>query len=490
MSTVGKLRISWSDGRQDEDHAVNLNYWRRTVILLVAGLVNLLPRSGAADDSLIGKRVLTILSNVDIERDGRTIFRCHVGEPLTIVKEEGDRLYVGIGWINRRDVLPIDEAMRRFSQQVETAPTADHYYQRARGYLANDDVTQALLDAHECLIREPKHAEALALCGECWKRKSRLELAEMNVTDAISIKPQAAFYLLRGQVRLRQGMHKSAMEDFDIALQRDSSMPAAHMGRGLCLFYLEKYSEAKDEITQYLTVVGEDVEGYLGRAQCYIATREFDNAASDVTRCIQLEPKDASHYVKRGEISLAAEKYGAAADDFRMAIKLDPVVAGSHFYLGAALIKCNEHDAALRELDRALELDANLVNAHSIRALLWCKRKEYAKAMADLHDAVRIDPEDDASLMLRAWLFATAPDFAIRNGEQALKDAKKACELTNYANAERLKCLAASHAELGEFDEAVRWQKKAIEVNKDQEDKEELEEGLRLFEQKKPLRSD
>jgi tetratricopeptide (TPR) repeat protein len=81
-----------------------------------------------------------------------------------------------------------------------------------------------------------------------------------------------------------------------------------------------------------------------------------------------------------------------------------------------------------------------------------------------------------------------SPEATVRNGEQALKDATKACELTNYESVEAIKCLAAAHAEVGDFDEAIRWQRKAVELNKDEGEKEELAEALRLFEQKKPLR--
>ena len=85
-------------------------------------------------------------------------------------------------------------------------------------------------------------------------------------------------------------------------------------------------------------------------------------------------------------------------------------------------------------------------------------------------------------------MFATAADDDIRNGEQALKDAKKACELTRSASVDGIKCLAAAHAEVGNFVEAVRWQQKAIELNQDQGEREVLAHALRLFEQKKPLR--
>jgi serine/threonine-protein kinase len=99
-------------------------------------------------------------------------------------------------------------------------------------------------------------------------------------------------------------------------------------------------------------------------------------------------------------------------------------------------------------------------------------------------------PEMAQSHLLRAMILGCAFDPAIRNGIEAVKAAEKACKLTEYKDDDCLQCLAAGHAEAGDFDEAIRWQKKAIEINKDIGKALGLEEALRLFDQKKPLRTE
>ena len=63
-----------------------------------------------------------------------------------------------------------------------------------------------------------------------------------------------------------------------------------------------------------------------------------------------------------------------------------------------------------------------------------------------------------------AWIRATAPDPDVRNGRQAKECATRACELSEWQEPGFLDTLAAACAECGEFDDAVRWQEKAIEL--------------------------
>lgn len=74
--------------------------------------------------------------------------------------------------------------------------------------------------------------------------------------------------------------------------------------------------------------------------------------------------------------------------------------------------------------------------------LLW-NQDENEKQMAKLHDRF-------------AWRLATDGRPEARDGHEAIRHAKRACELTGWEDAEHIETLAAAHEEIGDFEGAIR----------------------------------
>lgn len=116
------------------------------------------------------------------------------------------------------------------------------------------------------------------------------------------------------------------------------------------------------------------------------------------------------------------------------------------------------------------------------------RKKQYDKALADLDTAIRLGPGNAAAYNNRAWLWATCPDARYRDGTKAVESATRACELSDWKQANQLDTLAASYAERGDFDKAVEWQEKANKLYTDADERKKGEERLELYREKKPYR--
>lgn len=63
-----------------------------------------------------------------------------------------------------------------------------------------------------------------------------------------------------------------------------------------------------------------------------------------------------------------------------------------------------------------------------------------------------------------AWGRVNCPVAVFQNRDKAIVEATKACQLTNWKNYEYINTLAAAYSQIGDFVNAVKWQKQAISL--------------------------
>jgi len=113
----------------------------------------------------------------------------------------------------------------------------------------------------------------------------------------------------------------------------------------------------------------------------------------------------------------------------------------------------------------------------------------HAEAIADYERTLKLQPKNPDLLNNFAWVLATSPDAKLRDGRRAIRLATEACEATEYRLPHILSTLAAAYAETGDFDAAVKWSSKAVELGgKDKTYGDSLRKELESYKAKKPLR--
>ena len=118
--------------------------------------------------------------------------------------------------------------------------------------------------------------------------------------------------------------------------------------------------------------------------------------------------------------------------------------------------------------------------------------KKYSEAQEDFAEALKREPDYPNLLNSWAWQLATCPEPKYRDGRKALDYASRANEKAGGKRPECLDTLAAAYAEAGQFDEAVKAQKKAIEslAPKAAEQRKAMQARLKLYEAGKPFRTE
>ena len=123
------------------------------------------------------------------------------------------------------------------------------------------------------------------------------------------------------------------------------------------------------------------------------------------------------------------------------------------------------------------------------RGAAYMASKQYDKARSDLARAVRLAPKLTDANNAMGWFLATCNDDSYRDGEDAKKYSEAACELSKWKEWSFVDTLAASEAELGNFEEAIEMQQKAIGLAPEAS-KSDCETRLEMYRNNKPFRSE
>ncbi len=193
-------------------------------------------------------------------------------------------------------------------------------------------------------------------------------------------------------------------------------------------------------------------------------------ALARFSEAIEKNPKDATAWLARGKARFArGGPYDAAIADLDQGLTLDPSNSEAFAIRGFAWKRKGDKDKALADFDRAIELDPRNALAWRVRGATYASLREYDKTLANYNESVRIDPENPESLHHRVIFLSACTEDKLRDGKQAVADATRACELTDWKNALFLTGLGMAYAEAGDFDAAIRWHTKAMDLSsKDQ----------------------
>ena len=115
----------------------------------------------------------------------------------------------------------------------------------------------------------------------------------------------------------------------------------------------------------------------------------------------------------------------------------------------------------------------------------------YEKLTADFPDVSNYRSSLASAANELSWKLATSTFDQMRDGKQAVEIATKACELTDYKDPNIVDTLAAAYAERGDFDSAVKWSEKSLNLLGESEDsnsRKVFERALANYKAKKATR--
>lgn len=197
-------------------------------------------------------------------------------------------------------------------------------------------------------------------------------------------------------------------------------------------------------------------------------------------------------YLERG---LKAEKrfdFETARRSYDAAIYLYPKSRYAYYNRGGFYIRQGDCELALKDFNTALKLDPTWWWAANARGAIYGAMGRYDLALADYNKVLSLHPHGDIRATIlnnRARIEATCPDSKFRNGKKALADAKQASSYGLW-KATYLGTLATAYAEIGDFNAAIKYQKRAMAIVTEEDTLKEPEACLAGYEQHQPYREE
>jgi tetratricopeptide (TPR) repeat protein len=259
-------------------------------------------------------------------------------------------------------------------------------------------------------------------------------------------------------------------------------------------------AKAKSDLDDSLKLVKDNVQAIFLRARLFAQMEDSKSARQDVDAVLDIEEENIEARLFSAELAMVDKDFERAVQDYKTLVPRfaegTPQREEVLRKLAIAYWQGKQIRLALRTLDQVIRANAGNWEAHRLKGEIYLGQGDHAEAVVAYDKALRLMPDEtdvgaQSNLLNNfAWILATSTDDAVRDGERALEMGLKACEMTEFAEAHLVSTLAAAYAENGDFEKAIEYSKKAVELGEMDETTQidQLREELKNYEAKKPWR--
>ncbi|MBN1901498.1 tetratricopeptide repeat protein, partial [Candidatus Sumerlaeota bacterium] len=290
------------------------------------------------------------------------------------------------------------------------------------------------------------------------RKRGKPEEAIVRAREAVRIKPDYSdAYTLLGMIHSESGDMEAARENYLLAVKYNPRDFMAHNNLGAV----------------------------------YHSMGEWEDAEKSYTKALELNPEMANSFYNLAIVKMNLRRFDEAEKYLKEALRLDPVHENALFDL--AMIRKAQRDlsGAKNLLEQGIQSDPDFNRGRFELSEIFKEQGEPEKSIALLRDILKKEPDNSLVMSRLAWFLATQEKESLRNGEEAVRLAERACQITQNSQPLFILTLSAAYAEVGRFADAIETAEKAVNSAEESSMNDlasDIRKKILLYKQNKPIR--
>ena len=343
------------------------------------------------------------------------------------------------------------------------------------------------------LARFPEIAKWHMELGEVLQAQAKPTEAIAEFREVMRINPAVAWsvYFNIGTVFLQQGKLPDAAEQFRRALAIHPRLAKAHNSLGAVLYQQGNLTQAIEHYGHALKLDSQLASAHNNLGCALAKQGKLPEAIEHYRQALQIDPWHLDVYHNLASALRKQGKAAEATDQFRQAARMAPESADAQYWLGSVLAAESRIREAADAYRQALRIDPGHLRAGHNLGVALTQLGETADAIDQYRRVLERTPDSLPTLNNLARILATHENPEFRNGPEAVRLMKQACERTAYKDPQLLDTLAAAYAEAGQFESALAAARSALQFAQAQRERDliaRIEFGLSIYKNRQPFR--
>ncbi len=406
-------------------------------------------------------------------------------EKVVKLKPENGEAYLLMARLNALEGGDREAALLSVEKAIKLAGDNQQQLAQAlviRGALASDGDAR-MADLNQAVKIDPANLDAVRGRAMLRLQAGDLDGAVDDLKSWMELEPENSFpTLMAVQALTDSNRNDEALVILNTAVEKSPESSRLLATRANLNMTNEKLDDALADAEKALAINKDEIDALFVRGIVFADKKRFEDAMADINRILKIDPENPRAVWIRSSIFASQKDYASSIKDVNQLARQNPQVPGYKMQLAALYNANGEPDQAMKIYDEMLASAPDNWEVLRGRGDVYLSMGKHKEAIDDFNHALDFMPEaeqDDGVFNNLAWVLSTSPTDELRDGKRAVELAIKAAELTKYEAPHILSTLASSYAEANDFENAIKWGAKAVELGEQQKSDEELLDNLR-----------